>query len=137
MFEVSREIHFCYGHRLLEYPGKCRFLHGHNGRLVISFRSGVLDNLGMVIDLGRIKEVVGAWIDKHLDHRMILCRRDPVVPYLQQLDEPVFLIDENPTAENIARMIFERARSCDLPVTKVELWETPHCSAVYRDETSK
>ena len=36
MFSVTREITFCYGHRLLDYDGKCRYLHGHNGRAVIT-----------------------------------------------------------------------------------------------------
>ena len=36
MFRVTREIDFCYGHRLLRYDGKCKHLHGHNGRAVIS-----------------------------------------------------------------------------------------------------
>ena len=36
MFRVTREIFFCYGHRLLNYEGKCRHLHGHNGRAVIT-----------------------------------------------------------------------------------------------------
>ena len=39
MFTVSREIDFCYGHRLLNYAGKCRHLHGHNGRVVIAFEA--------------------------------------------------------------------------------------------------
>ena len=35
MFSVSRQIDFCYGHRLMGYSGKCRHLHGHNGRAVM------------------------------------------------------------------------------------------------------
>ncbi len=35
MFRLTQEIDFCYGHRLLNYSGKCRHLHGHNGRAVI------------------------------------------------------------------------------------------------------
>src|ERR671929_242125 len=35
MFRITRELHFCYGHRLLNYDGKCRHLHGHNGKAVI------------------------------------------------------------------------------------------------------
>jgi hypothetical protein len=30
MFTVTQELRFCYGHRLLEHPGKCGRLHGHN-----------------------------------------------------------------------------------------------------------
>ena len=36
MYVVTRELRFCYGHRLLEYAGKCRHLHGHNGRAVLT-----------------------------------------------------------------------------------------------------
>ena len=44
MFRITREIHFCYGHRLLNYDGKCRHLHGHNGKaqIVLEVRSGGL-----------------------------------------------------------------------------------------------
>src|SRR6202030_3389378 len=68
MFSVTRELTFCYGHRLLDYDGKCRHLHGHNGRAVITLASAALDPLGMVMDFSRLKRVVGAWIDIHLDH---------------------------------------------------------------------
>src|SRR5262245_34845910 len=65
MFLVTRELRFCYGHRLLEYDGKCRHLHGHNGRAVITLQSARLDELGMVMDFSKIKRVVGGWIDSH------------------------------------------------------------------------
>ena len=71
MFRVTREIDFCYGHRLLNYDGKCRHLHGHNGRAVIVFESPKLDDRGMVLDFSDIKQVVSRWIDENLDHRMI------------------------------------------------------------------
>ena len=58
MFNVSREIDFCYGHRLLNYPGKCRHLHGHNGRVVITFEASGLDDRGMVLDFSEIKRMV-------------------------------------------------------------------------------
>src|SRR5206468_4980575 len=84
MFRVTREIRFCYGHRLLNYDGKCRHLHGHNGRAVITLAAPRLDALGMVVDFSRIKESVQGWIDEALDHRMLLHRDDPMLPYLRQ-----------------------------------------------------
>ncbi|MBN2581229.1 MAG: 6-carboxytetrahydropterin synthase [Pirellulales bacterium] len=132
MFRVSRQIDFCYGHRLLDYPGKCRHLHGHNGRAILSFAAGTLDDQGMVLDFGVIKQVVGGWIDEHLDHRMILRRDDPAVPLLQELGEPLHLIDVNPTAENIARLIADYAVAQGFPIVEVRLWETPHCFATFR-----
>ena len=134
MFSVSREIDFCYGHRLLDYPGKCRHLHGHNGRAVVSIEASGLDERGMVLDFSEIKGTISQWIDENLDHRMILRRDDPAVPVLRELNEPMFLMDVNPTAENIARLIFDVVRDHGLPVVDVRLWETPRCCAQYRPE---
>ena len=133
IYRVTREIDFCYGHRLLNYDGKCRYLHGHNGQAVISIEGEELDQRGMVLDFGDIKRSVSQWIDDHLDHRMILSREDPVVPYLEQLEEPLYLLDVNPTAENIARVIYLAAVDMGVPVVEVKLWETPHCHATFRD----
>ena len=72
MFRVSREIDFCYGHRLLHYQGKCRHLHGHNGKVMITFEAGALDDRGMVLDFGDIKRVVSVpagWQSHGREHR--------------------------------------------------------------------
>ncbi len=133
MYRVTKEIRFCYGHRLLNYAGKCRYLHGHNGRAFITLEAAELDQLGMVCDFGAIKQDVGRWIDEHLDHKMILCRQDPVLPLLTQLGEPVYVLEENPTAEAIARLLFEQARRLGYPVVEVTLWETETSYATYRE----
>ena len=136
MFSISREIDFCYGHRLLNYPGKCRHLHGHNGRAIITLEGSGLDERGMVLDFAEIKQIVSRWIDDNIDHRMLLNRDDPIVPMLQEMGEPLFLMDANPTAENIAKLIFDLVAQHGFPVVEVRLWETPRCSATYRpDET--
>lgn len=132
MYTVLREIHFCYGHRLLNYAGKCRHLHGHNGKVEIEIFSETLNPLGMVRDFEEIKNVVQVWIDETLDHRMILCRRDPLLPALDQMKELYCLIDDNPTAEVIAKLIYDYAVSQGLPVAQVRLWETPKSVATYR-----
>jgi 6-pyruvoyltetrahydropterin/6-carboxytetrahydropterin synthase len=132
MFHVSREIDFCYGHRLLNYQGKCRHLHGHNGRAIITIEAAGLDDRGMVLDFGDIKTVISGWIDQHLDHRMILSRDDPAIAVLEGLGEPLYLLDANPTAENIAKLIYDRCVAEGFPVVEVRLWETPHCFATYR-----
>lgn len=131
MFRVSREIDFCYGHRLMHYEGKCRHLHGHNGRAIITFELPGLDDRGMVLDFGDIKQAISRWVDDNLDHRMLLHRDDPAVPVLQKLGEPLYLLDVNPTAENIAKLIFDITVAQGLPVVEVRLWETPRCFATY------
>ena len=136
MFRVTREIEFCYGHRLLNYEGKCRYLHGHNGKAVITIEGPQLDDRGMLVDFSDIKSAVSTWIDDNLDHRMLLHHDDPVVPMLQEIGEPIYLLDTNPTAENIARLIYDETKGLELPVPIVEvrLWETPKCFATYRPE---
>ena len=131
MFRVTQEIEFCYGHRLLNYDGKCKHLHGHNGKAVIVLESEQLDHRGMLVDFSDIKKHVAGWIDSNLDHRMILHEADPVAKYLQQQGESVFLIDQNPTAENIAKLIYDFAKSHKLPIAEVSLWETFKSYATY------
>jgi 6-pyruvoyltetrahydropterin/6-carboxytetrahydropterin synthase len=133
MHRVTREIDFCYGHRLLNYSGKCRYLHGHNGRALITMESDHLDERGMVIDFSDIKRVMQVWIDEQLDHKMILHRDDPILPALRERHEPVYLLDVNPTAENIAKLIYDQAKRHGFPVVEVCLWETENSYATYRE----
>jgi len=130
MYSVTKVIHFCYGHRLLNYQGKCRYLHGHNGKVEIELTSKQLDRRGMVRDFEDIKRTIQRWIDETLDHTMLLNRKDPVIAKLK--GERVLLMEANPTAEQIAKMIFHYARRCKFPVTAVRLWETDHSFATYR-----
>ena len=79
----------------------------------------------MVCDFSDIKRIVKGWIDRELDHKMLLRHDDPLVAPLQQLGEPVFLLDSNPTVERIAKLIFDKAAEQGLPVVRVTVWETP------------
>jgi 6-pyruvoyltetrahydropterin/6-carboxytetrahydropterin synthase len=133
MFKVTKHIEFCYGHRLLNYSGACRHLHGHNGRIEVDIESDTLDEKGMVHDFGDIKAKIKSWVDDTLDHRMLLNKADPVISLLKQQKEPFVVMDDNPTAENIAKLIFQQARKQGLPVIEVRLWETPASFATYRE----
>jgi len=132
MYTVTRSISFCYGHRLLDYEGPCKHLHGHNARAVITLAADRLDGRGMVMDFMDIKKVAGDWIDQQLDHVMLLAKDDPFLPVMRDHGERVFVMDANPTAENIARLIFEFLQGKDYPVLEVALWETETSYASYR-----
>lgn len=133
MFRVTKELYFCYGHRLLNYDGKCKHLHGHNGKAVITVEAPTLDALGMVIDFSQLKKVVGGWIDDTLDHKMLLHKDDPVIPELRRQGEPFVTLDVNPTAENIAKLIYDFVRQAGFTVVEVTLWETENSFATYRE----
>src|SRR6185437_5547331 len=119
MFDVCKEIQFCYGHRLLNYEGKCKNFHGHNGKIEVHLSAASLDDKGMVRDFTEIKRILQAWVDETLDHRMILHEKDPLRGALEKAGEPLHLLAANPTAENIARLIYETAKTKGLPVTHV------------------
>ena len=127
---MTREIEFCYGHRLLNYEGKCRHLHGHNGRAVITLEGTELDPRGILVDFAEIKRRSSHGSTKT---STITCcwREDPLLPLLRERGERVFEMDCNPTAENIARLIYEQAREAGLPVVEVLLRETENCFASY------
>jgi len=133
MYSVSKRIDFCYGHRLLDYDGVCRHPHGHNGQVEIEVTTSALDTRNMVCDFSDIKRIVKGWIDRAFDHKMLLRRDDPLVKLLQDLGEPVYVCESNPTAEHIAQLIFQHAAKEGLPVTRVTMWETPSSFAEYAE----
>ena len=132
MYTVGETIFFSYGHRLLDYEGKCAHLHGHNGRVEVILEAAELDRRSMVEDFERIGAGVRAWIERNVDHRTLLRRDDPLAEILRGAGEPLFLMDESPTAEAIARLLFEAARAAGLPVAEVRVWESEQSVATYR-----
>ena len=132
MHRIVKKMDFCYGHRLLDYDGKCARPHGHNGILEVEIIGATLDRRGMLYDFGDVKRRLMDFVDQRLDHRMLLRRDDPLVAALASVGEDVFIMDVNPTAENIAKLICMEGRNRDLPVAAVRLWETPSSFAEYR-----
>jgi 6-pyruvoyltetrahydropterin/6-carboxytetrahydropterin synthase len=131
MYLVTKRIEFCYGHRLLDYDGVCKHPHGHNAVAEIDVRTDQLDKRNMVADFSDIKRLVKGWIDRELDHKMILRQDDPLVEPLKKLGEPMYLLESNPTVERIAKLIFDQTRELGFAVVKVRVWETPSSFAEY------
>jgi len=136
MHGIVKRVHLCYGHRLMNYNGRCAHPHGHNGIAEVELAAESLDNKGMVYDFGELKARLMEFIDKELDHRMILREDDPLVEALSTAGEPAYLMKENPTAENLARLIYREALSRGLPVVAVRFWETETSMAEYREGRS-
>ena len=132
MHRIVKKLDFCYGHRLMDYDGKCARPHGHNGILEVEIVGATLDRRGMLYDFGDVKRRLMDFVDERLDHRMLLRRDDPLVAALASVGEDVFVMDVNPTAENIAKLICMEGRNRELPVAAVRLWETPSSFAEYR-----
>ncbi len=131
MYNITKTFTICYGHRLYKDPGKCGHVHGHTGRVEITLEGKDVDGLGMLKNFDSIKATLGVWLDDNLDHSMLLNDKDPLVTILGEAGEKLFIMDCNPTAENIARMIFKEAKKKGLSVKSVAFWESPTANAVY------
>jgi 6-pyruvoyltetrahydropterin/6-carboxytetrahydropterin synthase len=121
-FEVMIERNFSSAHQLRGYKGKCENLHGHNYKIEIYARGRELDNIGLLVDFGELKDAADE-IVQYLDHRNIN-------------ELPPFDVEVNPSAENLARYILEHvsARVGDerVQVYKVRCFETPTSVATYQ-----
>ena len=121
-FEVMIERNFSSAHQLRGYKGKCENLHGHNYKIEIYARGSELDNIGLLVDFGELKEAADEVV-RYLDHRNIN-------------ELPPFDAELNPSAENLARYILERvAAACGderVQVYKVRCYETPTSVATYQ-----
>lgn len=133
---ITRRLEFDAGHRVLGHGGKCKYLHGHRYAVELSINCQGLNELGMVIDFGAVKSIFGTWIDRNLDHNMILHPEDPLQHYQQVLmgRNPYLMPKEapNPTAEHLAMLLHSVAVILfqkPLQVSMVRVYETPSCWA--------
>lgn len=131
MYTISKTFAFCYGHRLLNDTGKCRHLHGHSSRATFVLGGTALDERGMLFHFDRLKETVGKWIEENLDHMLVLAEGDPAAKALAAAGERFHIIPDNPTAENIARMLYKTAEGYGLPIQRVEVWESETAMASF------
>jgi 6-pyruvoyltetrahydropterin/6-carboxytetrahydropterin synthase len=123
MYEVSVDETFAAAHNLRNYKGKCENLHGHNYKVRVTLAGEEVDATGLLYDFVHLKQVIQGVI-RALDHK-----------YLNEL--PPFDV-QNPSAENIARYIYEQT-SKQLPqaangagVASITVWETETAAATYR-----
>lgn len=120
MYELTVKSHFDAAHALRGYLGECRELHGHTWDVEVTVSGDTLDEVGIVYDFKDLKtDLEGVLAD--FDHA-----------YLN--DVPPF--DEiNATAENLARVIFERLETRvggGVQLKEVSVWESPIAKLTYR-----
>lgn len=121
MFKVSRKFHFDSAHKLIGYKGKCANMHGHTWFVEVTYKGKRLDELGMLIDFTRIKEV---WkeLEEQLDHHT--------------LNEIKSI--GNPTAENLSQWIYERFQErmfeFEVELASIKVWESPDSYVEYTNE---
>ena len=95
-----------------------RYGTGRNYVAYFVFSGRVDPTTGMLMNISEIKERVGQVLRDGFDHKFL------------NENNPSFAMVP-PTAENIAKLIFDYAAGQGFPVVEVRLWETPSCYATY------
>jgi 6-pyruvoyltetrahydropterin/6-carboxytetrahydropterin synthase len=108
------EFYFAAAHRLPRYDGPCFRMHGHNYKFFVALEGDVDPASGMIADFGEVKRIVGEQVLARVDHR--------------NLNDVL----ENPTAENIARWIWEVLEPHVTGLCEIRLYEIPDSCVTYR-----
>ena len=138
---ITRRLEFDAGHRIPDHKSQCRHLHGHRYAIEITLSGSVIDKAGdaangMVMDFSQVKELAKAHLVNAWDHAFLAFAGDTaIVDFLQALpDHKTVILDRVPTAENLARIAFERLDAVyrdtygnHLQLERVRLYETPNC----------
>ena len=122
MYTLKVEGAFEAAHNLNGYPGKCAQLHGHNWVVEAIVKGRELDELGMLVDFKDIKQTLKDILER-FDHH-----------YLNELAP--FKDGVNPTAENLARIIFEELAGNEIfkrdnVLAAITVFESPKSSVTY------
>ncbi len=138
MYGLRTESTFDAAHFLTGYHGKCENLHGHRWRVVAYLGVDELQKEGhykdMVIDFGEFKSALRE-LTEELDHTFIVEEGSLAPQTLDCLETEGFTLSTMPfrtTAENLARYFFDRLSDRGLPMSQVDVYETPNNCAVYR-----
>ena len=114
MYEIEVRSAFEAAHVIKGYDGKCARLHGHNWEVVAVVRGEKLDKLGMMIDFKILKAELKKVLDA-FDHR-----------FLNELET---FAEENPTAENIARKVFQKLSASEIFSNSTKLYAVKVCES--------
>jgi 6-pyruvoyltetrahydropterin/6-carboxytetrahydropterin synthase len=118
MFQVSVKQHFDAAHYLRGYGGKCEGMHGHRFQVVVSIQTRELDDIGIAFDFVELKSELNVILSR-FDHT---CLNE--IPPFDKI---------NPSSENIATTIYQQlqTRLGKVPISKVEVWESPESCVTY------
>lgn len=137
MYQLKAEAFFDSAHFLTDYFGACENLHGHRWRVEVTISSSKLNASGsekdMVVDFSKFKSIVKGAAEE-LDHTFLVeegSLSDEAIEALEAQGFSLTILPFRTTAENLAKHIADRLIGAGLPVTQVEVDETPNNRAVY------
>lgn len=144
--EITRTFEFDAAHRLNNHKGRCRNIHGHRYKLELTLEGKTMScegesEEGMLLDFSDIKVVAGDFVDD-LDHAFLVAENDQVMrDFLHQEKSKHVVVPGRTTAENLVQfmadklqVLFADTYNDSLQLKRLQLWETPNCSAIWRSE---
>lgn len=135
VIRLTKEFTFEAAHMLEGYDGLCREIHGHSYRLFVTVKGKPESDpsspkLGMVMDFGILKRIVGQQIVDRLDHAFMMRRSERAEEVTETLGmqfSKIVLTDYQPTCENMLADFAERLLGAlpeDVELCSLRLHET-------------
>ena len=124
--QVTKEFIFDAAHRLMEYEGKCKNVHWHTYKALVTIEAEI-NHIWMVKDFWDMK-FIKEWIDENRDHAYIGRYDDEVYQELVKKWQRVFSMNWNPTAENMCWILWNLAGDMIAEgeiIKAVTVYETP------------
>ena len=139
---IAAEMTFDAAHRLSNYQGKCKRIHGHTYKVIVEVSSKDLNEWGAVMDFGDLKKIMNNHIDQRYDHKLLLYVDDPINKQIADAlpdKDWVVWMNTNTTAEHIAQEIYIELKvvlrmNKAVRLERVTVYETPKNAASYEEE---
>ena len=133
--KIGKVFEISYAHRLMNHPGKCRGIHGHNAKIEIQIDSVINSETHMVIDFDEITQKVQWQVDELLDHSAIFYIEDTLGEEIYYHSEvgKIVVLNYHPTAEILSSLVYkiviDNLNSLSLYKCTVRFWETENSYA--------
>jgi len=134
VIRLTRVFHFNMAHVLLNYPGKCKNIHGHTYKLEVTVKGIPCNNedspkKGMLIDFSDFKNLIQNEIITVWDHALMIHQNSDLVLLnaLKNNYEKIITVSFQPTTENMIcelAVIIKKILSTDLQLYSLKLYET-------------
>lgn len=140
MLSITKTFHFEAAHRITDYDGACRLLHGHSYKLEVSISGNLIGDSDMLLDFKDLKSLVTSLVMDPWDHALLL--KNNVVNHsdFDHLNDKIYWMEEEPTAERMVLWIAEKlsnSLSEDLTLSKLKLYETENSYAEWHNRGSR
>ncbi len=130
--KITKEFRYEGAHALLNYNGKCKFIHGHSYKLYVTIKGvpctdKTSSGYGMIMDFTELKRIVNECVIEKFDHALVLREDAPLSKEIAEAYKNVVIVNFQPTCENIISFYAESIRARlpkNVELFSLKLYET-------------